>query len=126
MSVALACGLHALGMLNATNEWLATALSRGGMETYGKQLPIWGVWLATAVFPVALAYAMLATPDPARRAILWITTVVVLGAWGPVLSLASHHPDIAGPVIATAWAGFCAMVHASKSHPGKPGPAKSR
>lgn len=112
LSLALVLGLHALGVIERANQWIAAAVSRDGLEDFPKSLPPLAIWLATAAFPCLLAAAMLAIPCQSRRMILWISSLIVTAAWAPVLSLASHSPDIAAPWIATAWAGFCATIHA--------------
>ncbi|MEI6176391.1 MAG: hypothetical protein WCS43_05835 [Verrucomicrobiota bacterium] len=116
LSLVLATGLEALGFLNRLNTEIAEQFSRDGQEKFPNHLPDWSIWLAAAAFSFALAAAILATPGHARRAVLWITAVVLTGAWAPVLSLAAHSPDIAAPWIATLWSGVCAMVYAANHH----------
>jgi hypothetical protein len=113
LAVILVAGLAALGFLDRANQAVARLVSRSGMETFPKHLPPWALWLGTVVFAFGLAFAMLATPGHWRRAVLWITTLVLLGSWAPVLGLAAHAPEISGPWIAAAWSGFCAMVYTS-------------
>ncbi len=113
LSLVLATGLETLGFLKHLNAEIAAQFSRDGQEKFLNHLPDWSVWLAAAAFSFALAAAILATPGHVRRAILWITAVVLTGAWAPVLSLAAHSPDIAAPWIATLWSGVCAMVYAA-------------
>ncbi len=113
LSLVLAAGLAALGVIERANEGIARLVSRGGVETFGKHLPAWVIWLAAVILAFGLAFAILATPGHGRRALLWITAVVLMAAWAPVLSLASHAPDIAAPWIATVWSGVCALVYAA-------------
>ena len=113
LSLVLAAGLAALGFLDRMNAGIAQLVSRNGAEKFPKHLPVWGVWLATVVFSCGLAIAILNTPGQGRRGILWITSVLLIAAWAPVLSLAAHAPDIAGPWIATLWSGACAMAYAA-------------
>ena len=113
LSLVLATGLEALGFLKRLNTEIAAQFSREGLEKFPKHLPNWSIWLAAVGLSFALAAAILGTPGHARRAVLWITAVVLTGAWAPVLSLAAHSPDIAAPWIATLWSGVCAMVYAA-------------
>lgn len=113
LSLVLATGLQTLGFLKRLNAEIAERVSRDGLEKFQKHLPDWCVWLAAAGLSIALAAAILATPGHTRRAVLWVSTVVLTGAWAPVLSLAAHTPDIAAPWIATLWSGICAMVYAA-------------
>lgn len=113
LSLVLAAGLAALGVLDRANAGITRLVSRGGAETFPKHLPEWGIWLATASFAFGLAFAILGTPCQWRRAVLWITAIVLVAGWAPVLSLASHSPDITAPWIATIWSGVCALVYAA-------------
>ena len=113
MSLVLAAGLDLLGVLTQVNAGIARIVSRGGAEMFPKQVPAWCLWLAAALFSFALAAAILGTPGPIRRVILWLSAVILMAAWAPVLSLAAHVPEIAGPWIATVWSGVCALVYSS-------------
>lgn len=112
MSVVLVAGLEAFGFLTRLNLLLAKCLSRDGLGHLPKALPPWTLWLAAAAFAFGVAFAILHVPGTWRRVMLWISTVVIIGAWGPVLVLAAHAPDIAGPWIAAVWSGVCALVYA--------------
>ena len=109
----LAVGLELLGFLSRLNADIARLVARNGAETFPQHLPDWGVWLATAAFAFGLAVAILGSPGSGRRVLLWLTAMVVVSAWAPVLSLAAHAPAIAAPWIATLWSGVCAMVYAT-------------
>lgn len=113
LSIVLAAGLGALGALERVNGAIAGLVSRGGAEKFPKQLSDGWIWLATVVFAFGLAFAMLGTPGQWRRVVLWLTAVVLVAAWAPVLSLASHAPEIAAPWIATVWSGVCSLVYAA-------------
>lgn len=113
LSLALAAGLEWLGILDRTDIAIARLVSRGGAETFPKSLHEAWIWLAAGLLAFSLAAAILATPGHWRRVILWLTAIIVVAAWAPVLSIASHAPDIAAPWIATLWSGVCAIVYAS-------------
>lgn len=114
MSLALVAGLELSGVLVQVNAGIARIVSRGGAETFPKQVPGWCIWLAAGLFSVALAAAILGSPGSVRRVILWLSAVILVSAWAPVLSLAAHAPDIAGPWTATFWSGVCALVYTSR------------
>jgi hypothetical protein len=114
MSLVLAAGLDLLGVLTQMNAGIMRIVSRGGVETFPKQVPGWCLWLAASLFAFALAAAILGTPGSVRRVMLWLSAVIVVAAWAPVLSLAAHAPEIAGPWIATVWSGVCALVYTSR------------
>jgi hypothetical protein len=114
LSLGLAAGLELLGVLARVNAGIARIVSRGGAEKFPQQLPDWGVWLTAALLAFGLAAAILGTPGAFRRVILWLSAVVLVAAWAPVLSLAAHAPEIAAPWIATLWSGVCAIVYTAR------------
>lgn len=114
LSLILAAGLGALGVLDHLGPFVEELVSRHGREAFSKRLPDWSLWLATAFFAFGMAFAMLSTPATWRRLVIWLSSLVLISAWAPVLSLASHSPDIAAPWIATVWSGVCALVYSSK------------
>jgi hypothetical protein len=113
LAIVLSTGLALIGVLDRANRQIAALVSRDGAERFPKHLPEWAVWLATVTLAFGLTFAILETPGWWRRAILWLTTVILIAAWAPVLSLAAHAPDIAAPWIATVWSGACAIVYAT-------------
>lgn len=113
LSTILAAGLGLLGMIRQLNSDIANFISQDGAESFPKHLPEPTVWAITGCFAFALAAAILGTPDLWRRMVLWISSIVLIAAWAPVLSLAAHAPDISAPCIATLWSGVCAIIYAA-------------
>ena len=109
--MALAAGLGLLGILDRANTGIARFVSHHDAETFPKHLPEWSVWLAAALLAFSLTTAILGTPGAWRRLVLWITAIVLVSTWAPVLNLAAHAPEIAAPWIATLWSGVCAIVY---------------
>ena len=114
LSMALVAGLELLGVLVQINGAIGRMVSRGGSEMFPKALPMFAVWLAAATFAFGTAAAILGTPGQLRRGLLWLSAVFLVFAWAPVLSLASHVPEIAAPLIATLWSGICALIYTSR------------
>ena len=112
LSILLAAGLSVLGILDRVNGMIAKGLLAGKAAAFPKALPEWSVWLAAGLFAFGLSFAILSVPGTWRRCMLWITAVVLVAGWAPVLSLAARAPDIAAPFIATVWSGVCALVYA--------------
>jgi hypothetical protein len=112
LSVLLAAGLGALGILSRVNLAISKLVSQGKPAVFSKSLPDWSLWLVTVLFAYGLAFSILNVPGTWRRVMLWITTVVVVAGWAPVLSLAAHAPEIGAPFIAAVWSGVCAVVYA--------------
>jgi hypothetical protein len=127
LSLGLAAGLEWLGVLTRMNAGIAGFVSRGGAERFPKQLPDWVVWLAAALLACGLAAAIIGTPGRGRRVILWLSAVILVAAWAPVLSLAAHAPAIGAPWIATLWSGICAIVFTTRQRERRDGsfPASS-
>jgi hypothetical protein len=130
LSMVLAAGLELLGVLPRLNAVIARWVSRDGAETFPKTLPGGWVWLAATVFSFGAAAAILGTPGQLRRGLLWLSAIILVAAWAPVLSLAARAPDIAAPCVAAVWSGICALVYASRhdmpaDHP-EGGPAIER
>jgi hypothetical protein len=113
LSLALAAGLGLLGVIDRANAAIAFLVSRGGAESFPNKLPVWMPWIAAAILAPALVAVMLATPALWRRALLWLTTILLVATWAPVLSLAAFAPVIAAPWIACCWSGVCALVYSA-------------
>ena len=112
LSILLAAGLGTLGILDRVHPVIAKLVAQGNAAAFPKALPGWSVWLATALFAFGLAFAILSVAGTWRRLVLWITALVLVAGWAPVLSLAAHSPDIGAPFIAALWSGVCALVYA--------------
>jgi len=113
LSIILAAGLKLLEILEQLNSVIARLVSQGSAKNFPKHLLEFTVWAVTGFFAFGLAAAILGTPSLWRRLVLWITSLVLIAAWAPVLSLAAHAPDISAPWIATLWSGVCAIVYAA-------------
>ncbi len=113
LAVLLAAGLHWLGLIARADALLAAGLCDALQATgFPKSLPAWSHWLATAVVAYGLTLTMLAVPGTWRRVVLWVSLLLLVAGWAPVLALASHAPTIAAPFVAALWAGACALVYA--------------
>ncbi len=113
LSILLAVGLDVLRILEPVDRMISKLVSQGTIQNFPKALPVWSVWLATVVLAFGLSFAILSVAGTWRRLVLWITSMVLVAGWAPVLALAAHFPDIGAPFIATLWSGVCALVYAS-------------
>jgi len=119
LSTGLAAGFGALGLLNRA-DWAIAAFvtdpkgpnSLPGVE-FPNQLPVWVVWGAVLVASAFVSVTILTTPGWERRLLLWFSTLLLVAAWAPVLSLAAFFPEISAVFAASAWAGLCACVYAA-------------
>lgn len=112
LSILLAAGLDLLHVLEPVDRMIAKLVSQGAIHDFPKALPAWSVWLVTVALAFGLPFAVLSVAGTWRRLILWITAMVLVAGWAPVLALAAHFPDIGAPFIATLWSGICALVYA--------------
>lgn len=112
--MALAVGLELLGVLARMNLWITHLVSRDGAETFPKTLPDWWCWSAATVFAFGVSFTIFGTPGQLRRGLLWVSALLLVAAWAPVLSLSARSPDIAAACITTFWSGICALVYASR------------
>jgi len=111
LSAILAAGLEAIHMLDRVDTFLADSISKGATAKL-IFLPGWMIWLPGLVLAFLIPLAILNVPGTWRRAVLWITAIVLVAGWAPVLYLASRSPDVAPPLIITIWSGVCALVYA--------------
>ncbi len=112
LSMLLVFGLSALGILARFDHLISGLVLRGRVDESSKTLATWAVYLATVIFGFGLSFAILGVPGTWRRVVLWITTVVLVAGWAPVLSLAGYFPAISAPLLAAFWTGICALIYA--------------
>jgi hypothetical protein len=116
LAMVLAAGLNALGLIARTDALIAaglrTASQAPGLTDFSKTLPDWGLWGGTAVVAYGLTFAMLSVPGSWRRMVLWVSLLLLVAGWAPVLVLASHAPNISAPFVAGLWSGLCSWIYA--------------
>lgn len=111
LSILLVAGLSLLGILVPVNAALGGLVLPGA--DFPKSLPEWSLWLATLGFAFGLPFALLSIPSTWRRLVVWVTALVLITGWAPVLSLAAHAPEIGAPLVAAFWSGVCALAYAA-------------
>ena len=114
MSLVLAVGLELTGGLARLNDLAFRLVAAGGLAKFPKQLPDWSLWLAAVLAAFGMAAALLLTSGGVRRILLWLTAVLLVTAWAPVLGLAARYPAVAAPWVTTVWSGACALFYASR------------
>lgn len=112
LSILLAVGLDVLRILEPVDRMISKLVSQGAIQNFPKALPVWSVWLATVVLAFGLSFVILSVAGTWRRLVVWITAMVLVAGWAPVLALAAYFPDIGAPFIVTLWSGVCALVYA--------------
>lgn len=112
LSILLGAGLTLFGALGRLNLAVARMVMQGRTVVFPKMLPTAVVWVVAVGLAFALSFAILSVPGTWRRVVLWITALVVVAGWAPVLALAARAPDIGAPFVAVLWSGVCALVYA--------------
>ena len=112
LSILLVAGLALLGLLDRVNLLISSMASQGKAGGFPKSLPGWAEWLFVILLAFGISFAILGVAGTWRRVMLWLTALVLIAGWAPVLALAAHAPDIGGPWVATLWSGVCALVYA--------------
>ena len=116
LALVLAAGFGALGLMERADARIAEFLRSGGLGVATKSLHDWEIWIAAAIGSFGLSVAILCVAGNWRRILLWVSTLVVVAGWAPVLAIASHTPEISIPLLATFWSGLCAYVYAARHH----------
>lgn len=111
LSVVLALGLGILKILGRLEGWFSGWLFSGDAFSIHKALPGWMVWSVAVLLSFGLSLSMLTVAGTWRRVVLWVSAVILVAAWGPVLALAAHAPQVAAPWVAVTWAGLCSLVY---------------
>jgi hypothetical protein len=112
LSIILTVGLESLGRIKMLNYAIARTLTQE--TSFPNELPRWAVWLAVVFCAFGLSFALLNIPTTWRRMVLWISALLVVAAWAPVLTLAARPPEISAALVATLWSGVCALVYAGR------------
>lgn len=123
MGLALAGGLHALGLLEILDRYLVGLVSDDA-DALTPAVSATALWIATASVAYGLALVILEVPGNWRRITLWISTMAVIAGWLPVAAIAHTHVAVAAPLVAAAWAGLCSIIYAARHHMGADEPVE--
>lgn len=111
MAIALSAGLCFLGLMAKVDGFLEGLLAPQGMAAPVKSLGPIALWGGSALLAFLLPAVILNVPGLSRRLVVWGLTFALTFAWGPVLLLAAHKPEIGVALVAVVWSGFCAMFY---------------
>lgn len=109
LSLLLALGLEVMGVLQFINLSLSNLLSQG--KDFPQSLPPWVIWLVAGGFAFGIPCSMIHLSPPWQRMVVWLTAVLVVMGWAPVLALAAYAPEISAVMVVSLWSGICALVH---------------
>lgn len=127
MAALLAAGMGAVGLLERMDLALGRGFASINPPAASRSLPLALPWLVVVAVSFGLPLAMLNVPGFWRRLVLWLSTLVLVAGWAPVLALASREPAVSGVFIAALWCGLCSLVYASRHRmPCDPRPVRQR
>ncbi len=111
MALALAAGLSFLGLMGKVDGFLESLISPEGMVSPKNFLSPIELWGGSTLLAFVLPAVILNVPGLWRRLVIWSLTLALTFAWGPVLLLAAHKPEIGVALVAALWSGVCAMFY---------------
>lgn len=111
MALALAAGLRFLGLMGKMDGFIESVFSPKGIASAPNSLSHIELWGGSALLAFVLPAVILNVPCLWRRLVVWGFTFALTLAWGPVLLLAAHKPEIGVALVAVVWSGFCAMFY---------------
>lgn len=114
MSLVLAIAVQLMGVTQRIDSVFAGWMANTGLEGKLRDTPELWAWAWTIVAVFGLAAAMLASRRNWRRAVLWISGLVLTLGWVPVLALASYRPAVTMPFVALVWCGLWTMIYATR------------
>jgi hypothetical protein len=112
MSLVLAVAVQLMGFARKLDTVIAGWMEGTGLEGQLRALPPLLPWVWTILLVFGLTAAILGSRRNWRRAVLWVSAVVLTLGWIPVLALAAYRPAVTMPLIALVWCGLWAMIYA--------------
>lgn len=114
MSLVLAVVLELLGFSRKLDSLVSIWITNSGLGGEFRGLPVHAIWLWTVPLAFGLAAGMLGSRLNWRRAVLWVTTLVLTVGWVPVLALAGYKATVTTPLLALVWCGLWSMIYATR------------
>jgi hypothetical protein len=106
IALALSAGLSFLGLIGKVDGFLESWIAPESMVSPPNFLNPIELWGGSALLAFLLPAVILNVPGLWRRLVIWIFTFALTLAWGPVLLLASHKPEIGVALVAVLWSGL--------------------
>lgn len=110
LTLVILVGLHQAGGIGALDQRLAAALEARLGESLDQELPELLCWSVAALIAVALPLVLLLCSRGWQRWVLWLSVVVVLAVWAPVLGLAAYRPEMALVLMAAVISGLLSLI----------------
>lgn len=114
MSLVLGIAVQLMGFTQRMDAAMAGWMVNTGLEGKPRDLPELWPWAWTVLAVFGLAAAMLGSRQQWRRAVLWISGLVLTAGWVPVLALAAYRPAVTMPFVALVWCGLWTMIYAMR------------
>jgi hypothetical protein len=107
----LSAGFGMMGVLDDLNASTAQWVESWGLAGTARPVAPWIAWLCCAAVAYGFAAALLVTPGIGRRLMIWISGLVLLFCWVPVLALAAWKFPVSAPLTAALWSGASSLVY---------------
>lgn len=114
MSLAVALGFQSVGLNARIDASLLGWLNAMGLGTTPVVLPAAIGWGLSLLFGFGLSFAILESPGHARRAMLWLSTLVIVMGLLPVLGLSAKWWSQAPLLVSVVWSGLCSIIYATR------------
>lgn len=114
MSLVLGAALEVMGFARKFDAAVSGWISGTGLGGDFRLLPSYAQWLWAVPLVFGLAAGMLGSRRNWRRAVLWVSAVVLTLGWIPVLALAAYRASVTMPVVALLWCGLWSMIYATR------------
>jgi hypothetical protein len=111
MALCLAAGMVLLGLIKRMDLFLESFFLPAGMASPTQSLPSVLLWISAALVAFLLPCILLNIIGLWRRLIIFVVSTAITLAWGPVLLLASYHPELGICLVAVLWSGVCALIY---------------
>jgi len=116
MTLVLAVGFQAVGLLDRVDTALLGGMKSAGLEGAPVMQAPWLGWLVAFAVAFGLPMAILETPTHWRRTVVWLAAIAVVAAVWPVLAVSAKWWPVAPSLVAVVWSGLCAKIYASRHH----------
>lgn len=111
LALLLSAGFGMMGVIDDLNASTAQWVASWGLAGTMRQVSPWIAWLCSAALGYGFAAALLMTPGLGRRLVIWVSGLVLLLCWVPVLALAAWDFPVFAPLVAALWSGVSSLVY---------------
>lgn len=110
LTLVILFGLQQAGGIEALDQRLTQAIETRLGESLDRELPELLHWSVAALIAVALPLVLLLCSRAWQCWVLWLSVVVVLAVWAPVLGLAAYRPELVLVLMAAVISGLLSLI----------------